>query len=143
MAPYVVRNIQEPPPPKEEMWLAIAEEVDKDEVQKRRRIREKRPIRDGGLEGLLGIRRMIQEEAQSVEMDQLENAMLTLRKLDHWKKQCGHTEGVLTVRVKGARVGPGGDGGAPHFSCKFPHKMALVQCPCAFFPVNFHTKCGP
>ena len=27
------------------------------------------------------------------------------------------------------------------FSCKFPHKMALLTCPCAFFPVDFHTKC--
>ena len=92
VAPYVVRNVQEPPPPKEEMWLAIAEEVDRDEVQERRRIREKRPIRDGGLEGLLGIRRMIQEEAQSVEMDQLENAMLTFRKLDPWKKMMRKAE---------------------------------------------------
>ena len=68
----MVRSIQEPPPPKDEMWLAIAEEVERDEIQERRRIREKRPIRDGGLEGLLGIRRMIREEAQSVEMDQLD-----------------------------------------------------------------------
>ena len=58
-------------------------------------------------------------------------------------KQCGHTEGVLTVRDRGPVFDRGGHGGAPHFSCKFPHKMALLQCPCAFFPVNFHTKCAP
>ena len=94
VAPCVVRSIQEPPPPKDEMWLAIAEEVEKDEVQERRRIREKRPIRDGGLEGLLGIRRMIQEEAQSVEMDQLDNALLTFQKMDPWKNVMKRAEGA-------------------------------------------------
>ena len=28
------------------------------------------------------------------------------------------------------------------FFCKFPHKMALLKCLCAFFLVNFRTKCG-
>ena len=57
-------------------------------------------------------------------------------------KPCGHTEGVLTVRDRGPVFDRGGHWRGRHFSCKFPHKMALVQCPCAFFPVNFHTKCG-
>ncbi|CAL1130775.1 unnamed protein product [Cladocopium goreaui] len=87
-------QLKEPPPPKDEMWLAIAEEVERDEIQERRRIREKRPIRDGGLEGLLGIRRMIQEEAQSVEMDQLDNALLTFQKMDPWKKVMKRAEGA-------------------------------------------------
>ena len=48
-------------------------------------------------------------------------------------KQCGHTEGVLTVRDRGPVFDRGGHGGGWDFSCKFQHKMALVQCPCAFF----------
>ena len=42
----------------------------------------------------------------------------------------GHTEGVLTVRVKGPVFNRGVHRGVQHFSCKFPHKMALLTCPC-------------
>ena len=47
-------------------------------------------------------------------------------------KQCGHTEGVLTVGVKGPVFVPGGIIRVRPIPCKFPHKMALVKCPCAF-----------
>jgi hypothetical protein len=46
IAPYVVRNVRYPPPPTQQMWLALAEEADRDEVQERRRIRDRRPIRE-------------------------------------------------------------------------------------------------
>ena len=74
-------------------------------------------------------------------------------------KQCGHTEGVLTVSVKARCSIEVGGQVCSIFSGKFPRKMVLVTSPCAFFscklpykmpcpdsgsvtfPVNFHTKC--
>ena len=49
-----------------------------------------------------------------------------------YPKQCGRTEGVLTVSVKTRCLIEVGGCGCGIFSCKFPHKMALVKCPCAF-----------
>ena len=58
-------------------------------------------------------------------------------------KQCGHTEGVLTVAVGARCLKPKVVSGA---------KMVLLKCPCAFrlhglaqnwpgiFPINFHTN---
>ena len=36
VAPYVIKNVQMPPPPTEEMWLALMEQAEQDEVQERR-----------------------------------------------------------------------------------------------------------
>lgn len=64
VAPYVIKNIQSPPPPTEEMWLALMEEAERDEVQERRRVRGKRPLHQGDGEGLLRLRSMLKEEAK-------------------------------------------------------------------------------
>ena len=82
-------------------------------------------------------------------------------------KHCGHTEGVLTVSVKGPVFNRGVHRGVLHFSCKFPqkngcagaHKTRAPERVCGIcslkfahkngscemfmcvFPVNFHTKC--
>ena len=42
---------------------------------------------------------------------------------------------------RGVHPGPGKS--ARHFSCKCTQKMALVTCPYALFPLNFHTECAP
>ena len=46
-------------------------------------------------------------------------------------KQCGHAEGVLTVTAKGPVFYRGVHQKVRHFCCNFPHKIALVKCPCA------------
>ena len=35
MAPYVIQEIQQPPPPTEQMWLALADDAGRDEVEER------------------------------------------------------------------------------------------------------------
>ena len=85
VVPYVVKNVQAPPPPTEEMWLAIAEDAEKDEIAERRRIREKAPIRDGGRVRLRAVRFMIQDETAYLDGDTAENARLVFKKLEPWK----------------------------------------------------------
>ena len=95
VAPYVIKNIQHPPPPTDEMWLAILEEMEKDEVEERRRIRGKRPIRDGDVRRLMAVRQMLQEESSSLELDSMENATMTFKKIEPWKamlKKAEHEE---------------------------------------------------
>ena len=87
IAPYVVRHVAQPPPATEEMWLAIAQEEEKDEAEERRRIRRKGPIRGGDLLASSSLRKMLKEEAASLECDELTNALLTFQKLEPWKKQ--------------------------------------------------------
>lgn len=43
VAPYVIKNVQQPPPLEEETWIALVHEVEKDEIEERRRIRGKGP----------------------------------------------------------------------------------------------------
>ena len=92
VAPYVIKNIQSPPPPTEEMWLALMEEAERDEVQERRRVRGKRPLHQGDGEGLLRLRSMLKEEAKAVEEECLENAMLAFQRLEPWKKSLRKAE---------------------------------------------------
>ena len=103
VAPYVVKNVQQPPPPSDEMWLALLDEVEKDEVEERRRIRGKRPIRDGDPRRLLAIRQMLQEEASSIEMDVLENSVMTFKKMEPWKallkKAEAEEEEILQTKI--------------------------------------------
>ena len=88
VTPFVVRNFQEPPPPKDEMWLAIAEELEeeRDEVQERRRVRRRRPIREGEARRLAEVKKMLREEAECVQRDSTETASLTFQRLEPWKK---------------------------------------------------------
>ena len=86
IAPYVVRNVRYPPPPTQQMWLALAEEADRDEVQERRRIRDRRPIREEGRANLRSIRMMLKEEAASIEVDSMENAQMMFKKIEPWRK---------------------------------------------------------
>lgn len=86
ISPHIIQNVREPPPPTEEMWLMVADEEDRDEAQERQRLRGKGPIRRGGDEGLLRIRRMIQEEAVNIEGDTVTNAMLMFKRMEPWKK---------------------------------------------------------
>ena len=73
-------------------------------------------------------------------------------------KQCGHTEGVLTVRVKARCLIEVVSGGVRHFSCKFPQNGSCEMSMCVstvqartkrcaagfagsnFFPLDFHTE---
>ena len=82
VAPYVLKNVQNPPPPTDEMWLALAEEAERDEVQERRRIRGKQAIRDGDLRKLMRVRQMLQEESLSIDLDTIENAVMSFKKID-------------------------------------------------------------
>ena len=43
VSPYIIKNIRQPPPVEEETWLALVQEVEKDEIEVRRRIRGKTP----------------------------------------------------------------------------------------------------
>ena len=86
IAPYVVRNVKYPPPPTQQMWLALAEEADRDEVQERRRIRDRRPIRGEEQAHLRSIRLMLKEEAASIEIDSMENAQMMFKKIEPWRK---------------------------------------------------------
>ena len=38
VAPYVIRNVEKPPPPTEDMWIAILEEIEGDEIEVRKKI---------------------------------------------------------------------------------------------------------
>ena len=107
VAPYVIKNIQQPPPPTEQMWLALAEEAERDEMQERRRIRQKRPIREGGGLRLRAIKMMLKEEAGCMEVDLMENAVETLKKVDpyRWvmKKVEGEEEEILQTKIVGVQ----------------------------------------
>ena len=105
IAPYVIRNVEQPPPPTESMWLAILDELEKDEVEERRKIRGKRPIRHGGQLRLMHIQRMVREEAANMDVDTTENAVETFKALDPWrqilKKAEGEEEEILQTRIVG------------------------------------------
>ena len=106
VAPYVVQNVRHPPPPSEEMWLAVTEDLDRDEVEERRRIRGKQPIRDGDGMKLRAIRLMIQEESAGVEGDDFEVAMTVFKKLDPWKQTIRKAEAeeeILQTKVVGVQ----------------------------------------
>ena len=82
VAPYVIKNIQKPPPLEEEMWLALVHDVEKDEVEERRRIRGKGPrLRKEQVEALM-IKKMLKEESSNIEEDTLENAMMMFKKME-------------------------------------------------------------
>ena len=105
VAPYVIRNVEKPPPPTEDMWLAILEEHNRDEVEERRRIRGKQPIRHGGHLRLMNIQRVMKEEAANMDADSTENAMETFKSLDPWrhvlrKAECEEEE-ILQTRIVG------------------------------------------
>ena len=74
------------------VWLALAEEADQDEIQERRRIRGRRPIRDGGEANLRAVKMMSKEEAASIEMDSMENAQMMFRKMEPWRKMLRKAE---------------------------------------------------
>ena len=76
----------------------------------------------------------------------------------YFPKQCGHTEGVLTVRVKARcsfEVASPMSGQFPvnfhtkwllwnvhvHFYCAGSHKTMSPEVSSAIFPLNFHAKC--
>ena len=92
VVPYVVKNIRSPPPPTEEMWLAVSEEVDRDEHEERRRIREKTPVRDGGRVRLKSIKMMLKEESEHLEEDTVENATLGFKKMEPWRRMLKKAE---------------------------------------------------
>ena len=102
VAPYVIKNVQSPPPPTEEMWLALMEEAERDEAQERRRVRGKRPLHQGDGEGLLRLRSMLKEEATAVEEECLENAMLAFQRLEPWRKSLrkAQEEGSEILQIK-------------------------------------------
>ena len=104
VAPYVIRNVDRPPVT-EATWLAILEEVDRDEVEERRRIRGKQPIRHGGHLRLANIQRMMREEAVNMDADTTENAVETFKTMDPWRRilkkaECEEEE-ILQTRIVG------------------------------------------
>ena len=105
IAPYIIRNVDRPPPPTEDMWLAIVEELEKDEIAERRKIRGKQPIRHGGSVMLMNIQRMLKEEAASMDVDRTENAVATYKKMEPWrvilkKVECEEEE-ILQTKIVG------------------------------------------
>ena len=103
VAPYVLKNVQHPPPVTDEMWLAVLDEIEKDEVEERRRIRGKRPIRDGDLRRLMTVRQMLREEAESIGLDSFENAAMAFKKMEPWKamlkKAEAEEEEILQTKI--------------------------------------------
>ena len=104
-APYVIRNIEKPPPLTESTWAAILEEIDGDEVEVRKKIRGKQPIRHGGSMKMMNIQRMLREEAMSMEKDSVQNGVETFRRMDPWrcilKRAEGEEEEILQTRIVG------------------------------------------
>ena len=87
VAPYVIKNIQQPPPVEEEMWLALVDEVEKDEIEVRRRIRGKGPRMKKEEVEVLMIKKMLSEESSNIEEDTVENAAMMFKKTEVWRKR--------------------------------------------------------
>ena len=82
VSPYVIKNVQQPPPLEEETWIALVHEIEKDEIEERRRIRGKGPkIRREEVE-VLRIKTMLREESTSIDQDMVENAVMMFRKTE-------------------------------------------------------------
>jgi len=87
VAPYVIKNVQKPPPIEDETWLALVHEVEKDEIEERRRIRGKGPrLRTEEVE-CVRMKRMLREESVNMEEDTVENAAMMFKKAEVWRRK--------------------------------------------------------
>lgn len=87
VAPYVIKNVQKPPPIEDETWLALVHEVEKDEIEERRRIRGKGPrLRKEEVE-CVRMKRMLREESVNMEEDTVENAAMMFKKAEVWRRK--------------------------------------------------------
>ena len=106
VAPYVIQEIQQPPPPTEQMWLALADDADRDEVEERRRLRGKQPIRNGDAMKLRTVRLMIQEEAVGMDIHEPDVATMIFKKISPWKQALRKVEAeeeILQTKVVGVQ----------------------------------------
>ena len=79
IAPYVIRGVKKPQVDEESAWIGFLEEVDKDALLERRRIRGKQPVRlEEGRRDALSF--MIQEDAPEV-------ANIMFKKLVKYRQQ--------------------------------------------------------
>eukprot|EP00438_Fugacium_kawagutii_P029112 Skav233709 [mRNA] locus=scaffold2120:28636:35173:- [translate_table: standard] len=89
---HVIRHVKNPPPPTEEMWLTVVDDDEKDEIQERRRIRAKGPIRRGGDARVLQLRMMIKEQVDYMERDTTETAITMFKRMEPWRGELRRLE---------------------------------------------------
>ena len=87
VSPYVIKNVKQPPPVEDEMWLALVDEVEKDEIEARRRIRGKGPRMMKEEAEVLMMKKVLKEEAANIEEDTVENAALMFKKSEAWRRK--------------------------------------------------------
>lgn len=69
------------------MWLALVDEVEKDEIEARRRIRGKGPRMMKEEAEVLRMKKVLKEEAANIEEDTVENAALMFKKSEGWRRK--------------------------------------------------------
>ena len=87
VSPYVIKNVKQPPPVEDEMWLALVDEIEKDEIEARRRIRGKGPRMMKEEAEVLRMKKVLKEEAANIEEDTVENAALMFKKSEGWRRK--------------------------------------------------------
>ena len=88
IAPYVIRGVRKPEVEDESAWIAFLEEVDKDALQDRRRIRGKQPVRtEEGKRDALRLRSFLLEESFMIQEDEPEVASVMFKKLVKYRQQ--------------------------------------------------------
>ena len=92
VAPYIIKNIRQPPPVEEETWLALVQEVNEDEIEVRRRIRGKTPKMKKEQVEVLRIKTLLREESANIDEDTVENAAMMFKKMENWKRKIKKVE---------------------------------------------------
>ena len=87
VSPYVIKNVKQPPPIEDEMWLALVDEIEKHEIEARRRIRGKGPRMMKEEAEVLRMKKVLKEEAANIEEDTVENAALMFKKSEGWRRK--------------------------------------------------------
>eukprot|EP00434_Breviolum_minutum_P003898 symbB.v1.2.003425.t1/scaffold183.1/size281544/9 len=88
IAPYVIRGVKKPEVEDESAWIAFLEEVDRDALQDRRRIRGKQPVRvEEGKRDALRLRSFLLEESFMIQEDEPEVASVMFKKLVKYRQQ--------------------------------------------------------
>ena len=88
IAPYVIRGVKKPEVEEESAWIGFLEEVDKDALLERRRIRGKQPVRlEEGRRDALRLRSFLLEESFMIQEDAPEVANVMFKKLVKYRQQ--------------------------------------------------------
>ena len=87
VAPYVIKGVQKPEIEDEKVWIGFLEEADKDELRERRRIRGKQPVQLQESEEAVRLRRLLREEAEMIDVDEVGNSRMMFLKLDPMRRR--------------------------------------------------------